>query len=136
MSNLRMVLLSQPRYIPFNTLSVMQFSIDLAEDILVHRWPTALQTRRAYYKQYERVEFCFYCHLLALDNSLLRPYLDWLHYVLDQKSIPLAISTSYDDDEQTGKNIHSSLLTSSHEPHSDSSVRLCKEGLCSVCPAR
>ncbi|KAF8622167.1 hypothetical protein AX15_007283 [Amanita polypyramis BW_CC] len=34
-------------------------------------------------------------------NNTNEPYLDWLHYVLEQESVPLAISTSYDDDEQT-----------------------------------
>lgn len=29
------------------------------------------------------------------------PYLDWLQYVMAQKTVPYVISTSYDDDEQT-----------------------------------
>lgn len=29
------------------------------------------------------------------------PYLEWLQYVLAQKTVPYVISTSYDDDEQT-----------------------------------
>ncbi|KAK2466005.1 hypothetical protein APHAL10511_001646 [Amanita phalloides] len=34
-------------------------------------------------------------------NNTNEPYLDWLHHVLPKKSLPLAISTSYDDNEQT-----------------------------------
>ena len=30
------------------------------------------------------------------------PYLDWLAFILKQKTIPQTISTSYADDEQTG----------------------------------
>jgi tripeptidyl-peptidase I len=29
------------------------------------------------------------------------PYLDWLHFILEQNTIPQTISTSYGDDEQT-----------------------------------
>ena len=31
-----------------------------------------------------------------------RPYTTWLDFVLAQPQLPLAISTSYGDDEQTG----------------------------------
>ena len=33
---------------------------------------------------------------------LYRPYTTWLDFVLAQRHLPLAISTSYGDDEQTG----------------------------------
>lgn len=38
-------------------------------------------------------------------HIVFRPYADWLDYVLSQKDadIPKSISTSYGDDEQTGK---------------------------------
>lgn len=36
-------------------------------------------------------------------NSVLRPYQDWVDFVLAQKDIPHVISTSYGDDEQTGE---------------------------------
>jgi tripeptidyl-peptidase-1 len=39
----------------------------------------------------------------ATTSDSNEPYLDWLHYILDQKNgtIPQTISTSYGDDEQT-----------------------------------
>ena len=33
---------------------------------------------------------------------LERPYAEWLDYVLQDNDVPLSISTSYGDDEQTG----------------------------------
>ena len=35
-------------------------------------------------------------------DTFYRPYTDWLDFVLGQPHLPLAISTSYGDDEQTG----------------------------------
>jgi hypothetical protein len=37
--------------------------------------------------------------------TIIRPYQDWLDYILSQPNPPLAISTSYGDDEQTGGHI-------------------------------
>ena len=42
------------------------------------------------------------CFLWLLSLTLFyRPYLDWLDFVLAQSHLPLTISTSYGDDEQT-----------------------------------
>jgi tripeptidyl-peptidase-1 len=39
----------------------------------------------------------------GLTQTLLyRPYVEWLSVILSQPRLPLAISTSYGDDEQTG----------------------------------
>lgn len=38
-------------------------------------------------------------------NGIHRPYGDWLDFVLKQDKIPLTISTSYGDDEETGMQI-------------------------------
>ena len=44
---------------------------------------------------------CVFCRCLGLTLPY-RPYADWLDFVLAQPELPLAISTSYGDDEQTG----------------------------------
>ncbi|KAG6910769.1 hypothetical protein DXG01_007656 [Tephrocybe rancida] len=41
------------------------------------------------------------CNIRDLTNVMNRPYTDWLEYVLSHGKIPLSISTSYGDDEQT-----------------------------------
>lgn len=38
---------------------------------------------------------------IATPTDTNEPYLSWLNFVLEQKSVPLVISTSYADDEQT-----------------------------------
>ena len=43
------------------------------------------------------------CLLQQLGLTLVyRPYTTWLDFVLNQTNLPLAISSSYGDDEQTG----------------------------------
>ena len=44
----------------------------------------------------------FFLDAFHLIYSPLRPYTDWLDFVLEQENPPLTISTSYGDDEQTG----------------------------------
>ena len=71
--------------------------------------------------------------LLGL-TLLYRPYIAWLDFVLSQHHLPLAISTSYGDDEQTGTcPLKLSVDTVSNLNNSPKELcQTCMRRLCSV----
>lgn len=77
--------------------------MNVAADLFLHCWQPTVQSWYADADWFERVYSHSYpAYNQAVDHAF-RPYTTWLDFVLRMENPPLAISTSYVDDEQTGK---------------------------------
>jgi hypothetical protein len=81
----------------FLTLTVRQHFTQLEVAHPLSQTPSQLIIRTS-------AQIILWCFLQLLSQFFfLRPYTEWLDFILSHPNPPLTISTSYGDDEQTGK---------------------------------